>query len=872
MLLKVMGVLTVLVTAASALTFKIDVDGYDKRAADHVMAHIERSVSTLDRRIGDIESDLRLVTENGHLQSYLDTGTQQDISDMTRDFSTFVKIKQIYDQARYIDETGMERVRVDLAEGGTKVTTADKLQNKGTRYFFTDTMKLGAGEVFISPFDLNIEGSQIEIPYKPMVRLATPLFGTSGQRRGIVILNYLGIDLLQHVGASPDNGNVFVELLNRDGYWLKSQNPKQEWGFMFDDKKQSFATDHPEVWLRMQDVAVGQMKSDGMLWTWARIYPLRGAMRTSSGTAKAAGASTSALASQDYYWTAVSQTDIGLLAPARLDMLLLYAGLWLGAMTLVALVSWMIALRQGKLNKAQKTAQDALQRTELLLSSVGEGICGIDATGKTIFVNSAARQMFGWSADEGLGLDLHAHTHHHHADGRPYAPADCRLRATLQDGKQHHVVEDWYWRKDGSAFPVEFTAAPIKENGKIVGAVNVFRDISSRKETEASLWEAKERLEAAASAGIVGVWDWDIPNNRLIWDKVMYRLYGRCEEDFAGAYEAWASALHPDDRIYTENELKAALRGECEYSPEFRVVWPDGSIHHIKAASHTTFDDQGKPLRMIGVNYDQTEQKNIEAMLEEGITKRTQELQKASRAAEVANLAKSAFLANMSHEMRTPMHQITGLAELIRRGELSPKQTEHLDKLAISCRNLTAIIDTILELTRVEAGQFDIIAAPLSLEELLDEVIATVRDKATAKHLRLVTEVGVVPGLLVGDKNMIRKALLNYVTNAISFTDVGSVMIRVKPLMEVAQELLVRFEVEDTGMGIAPEDLPRLFSIFEQVDMSSTRKFGGIGLGLAMTRKMAEIMGGEAGCESKVGEGSTFWFSVRLKKSATTDS
>lgn len=125
-----------------------------------------------------------------------------------------------------------------------------------------------------------------------------------------------------------------------------------------------------------------------------------------------------------------------------------------------------------------------------------------------------------------------------------------------------------------------------------------------------------DRLEAAASAGIIGVWDWDVVNNKLIWDKVMYQLYGLRESDFKEVYEAWISALHPEDKKFIDNEIQAALRGEREYEPEFRVIWPDGTIHHLKALSHTTYDEQGKPIRMVGVNYDQTEQKNIQINLD----------------------------------------------------------------------------------------------------------------------------------------------------------------------------------------------------------------------------------------------------------------
>jgi len=865
--IRVIGILVLFVTLGFALTFQIESAGYDERVIEHEMAHVERKVSVLSSRLNDIESDLHLVADNAHLNRYLKSGGQPELGELASDFSVFIKAKSVYDQARFIDESGMERVRVDLAPGAAVVIPPEKLQNKGSRYFFTDTMKLDAGKVFISPFDLNIEGKRVEMPFKPMIRLATPLFDAKGERRGIAIINYLGNDLLQRLNGEDGAESTFIELLNRDGFWLKSKHPEDEWGFMFDSKK-TFATEHPDIWRRMQGMNAGQVQIGRELWTWARIHPLRDSVNSSTGTAKAAGNSASAIKASDYYWIAVSRMNMDIWAPDRRNMLLRYAALWLGAFSLVVFVSWMIAAREGELLTARRAAESAERKTALLLTSAGEGIFGVDQTGNTTFVNPAARQMFGWAEDEGLGVDLHGQAHHHHVDGSPYLVEECPIYLTLQDGMPRKIDDDCYWRKDGSAFSVEYTTTPIKDGDRIIGAVNVFRDISSRKETEATLWEAKERLEAAASAGIVGIWDWDVPKNRLFWDKVMYKLYGLQQEDFSGAYEAWESALHPDDKFKANEEINAALSGEREYSTAFRVVWPDGSIRHIKAVGHTTFDDHGKPLRMIGVNYDVTEEKNLEQMLEEGVALRTQELYKARQAAEVANVAKSAFLANMGHEMRTPLHHITSLAQLVRRDPLSPRQTEYIEKLNTSCSKLTAIINTILELTRIEAGQFDVVEAPFSVTELLEQIFDAVRDSANEKHIALQAEVIGIPEMLYGSRSLLHTALSNYVSNAIRFTEAGSVTVRLKLLMEVGRELLIRFEVEDTGIGISPEDQARLFSIFEQVDMSSTRKFGGIGLGLAMTKKLAEIMGGTAGCESQEGKGSTFWFSVRQRKVA----
>ena len=448
----------------------------------------------------------------------------------------------------------------------------------------------------------------------------------------------------------------------------------------------------------------------------------------------------------------------------------------------------------------------------------------------------------------------------------PQAILDAH-RALLE---QHQPFRDFEYRIRDSAGNIRWmsiSGIPVNDRvGNFAGYRGVGQVVTERKIADVQLREAKERLEIAAFAGVVGVWDWDVVNNRLIWDKVMYQLYGLREEGWGGTYEAWAKTIHPDDKAHTEGETQAALRGEREYCPEFRVVWPDGSIHHLKAMSRTTFDGKGKPLRMVGVNYDVTEQKNVEMMLEEGIATRTKELKKARDAAQAASVAKSAFLANMSHEMRTPLHQIQGMAQLIRREPLTPKQTDRVEKLESVTRNLTAIIDTVLDLTKFEADKFDLVLKPFSPEELLNKVLASVQAQATTKHLQLVSAIDNVPALLLGDRGRLGQALLNYASNAIRFTEAGTVSIRLKLDAEFGEQVRIRCEVEDSGPGIDPQDLARLFSIFEQVDNSSTRRYGGLGTGLAMTRKIAEIMGGEAGCDSRPGAGSTFWFTVRLKK------
>ncbi len=248
------------------------------------------------------------------------------------------------------------------------------------------------------------------------------------------------------------------------------------------------------------------------------------------------------------------------------------------------------------------------------------------------------------------------------------------------------------------------------------------------------------------------------------------------------------------------------------------------------------------------------------------------ELQAALATAQAANQAKSIFLANMSHEIRTPMNGILGMANLLRRDGVTPTQARRLDAIDVSARHLLGVITDILDMSKIEAGRFELESAPVDVDSLLGNVLSIVSERGRAKGIRVQIESEPLPADLVGDATRLQQVLLNYATNAIKFTERGTVTLRTLKQEETARSVLVRFEVHDTGIGIPQEALPRLFSPFEQGDNSITRKYGGTGLGLAIARRLAELMGGKAGVETVRGEGSTFWFTARLTKAATSGS
>lgn len=442
--------------------------------------------------------------------------------------------------------------------------------------------------------------------------------------------------------------------------------------------------------------------------------------------------------------------------------------------------------------------------------------------------------------------------------------------------------------------PKSVLCLPIARQSKLLGILYLENDLATGAFTQAQLSaleilsaqiaislenaqlyqdlaESREQLNLALQSGQIGVWSWEMVNDQVEWDDQMYRAFGVSRETFNCTLESVLNRIHPDDRDYFTQTLSQSLADGGEHNLEYRVVFPDGTIHYIAARGCPFFNEAGQPIRMRGIVLDITERKLAEERRLELLQEQT-----ARAEAEAANRIKDEFLAVLSHELRSPLNPILGWSRLLRTQKLSAAKTaQALETIERNAKLQSELIEDLLDVSRILRGKLSLNTVSVSLTATIQAAIETVRLAAEAKSIEIKTSLDLHVGQVLGDSNRLQQVMWNLLSNAVKFTPSAGRVDVCLERVEIEHEALgmkqginsqvsyAQITVTDTGKGIHPDFLPYVFEYFRQADSTTTRKYGGLGLGLAIVRHLVELHGGTVQAQSR-GEGLGATFIVRL--------
>lgn len=503
-------------------------------------------------------------------------------------------------------------------------------------------------------------------------------------------------------------------------------------------------------------------------------------------------------------------------------------------------------------NQVQEKLQSLAQRLELATQSAGTGIWDCDLKAGITDWDDQSLRLFGVTREQ---YESGQHTWQSliHPDDYEEVMQSywAAIRLEAKFNQEYRII-----CPDKSIRYIQDNAIiTLDADGKPDHAIGTFNDITSRKLSEIKLASLAQRLELATKSAKIGIWEWNIKENTLLWDEQSYKLFGLEPRSETNPFNMWATCVHPDDLSIQMELLNQTNQHGMEYASEYRIIWPDQTIHYINSNAITLYDKDGTPMRMIGTNLDVTLRRQAEMLLK----RREETLSKANRELERAIRMKDEFLASMSHELRTPLTGILGLSEAMQYmvyGELNEKQLNALANIRNSGQHLLELINDILDVSKIEAGKLELVTQITSLNEICQASVRLVKVMAQKKQQAMEIEIDTQPVYINIDARRIKQVLVNLLNNAVKFTPEGGTL----GLKAHADEekRVVTIQIWDRGVGIGEEDQEKLFKPFVQLDSSLSRQNNGTGLGLVLVKRLTELHGGTLDLRSEVGRGSTF--------------
>ncbi|MEW5912640.1 MAG: EAL domain-containing protein [Thermodesulfobacteriota bacterium] len=543
--------------------------GLRQAAADH--AHLCRQVFW--NYLGESEGDLKAMSGQHELQAIMATSDPLARQGLARDFLAFARAKSQYDQIRLLGWDGQELVRVNQNDGSPAVVPPEGLQAKGQRFYLRDAHKLALGQVYVSPLDLNLEQGRIERPFKPVLRLATPLPDREGRPAGLLIINVLGEELFRRLRRAGQGAPGRLLMCDSRGYWLLAPQEDQAWGSVLPERKDyRFGQAFPQAWRAMAGADQGQVQTKEGLFAFVTVQPGRDGAETAAGSA--------ALRWKIVYW--VSAQDLWELQSRLWQKHLL---IYLAALVVIAVASWL-------LSQALVRRRRAEQEVAVLAKFPAENpnpVLRASADCRLIYANPA-------------GADLMARM-----GGREGGPLPENLLPACYKALKERRTVEFDLPVDNGHY--SFMAAPVHEREEIY---LYGRDVSDRVQAEQELRKSEAGLREAQRIARMGSWEFDIATGGLTWSHEIFRIFGLSPQEFAASYEAFLNRVHPDDRQLVQESVDKALKQDQPYSIEHRIILPGGGQRIVHEIGEVVRGEEGQPLRMVGTVQDITESKQAE--------------------------------------------------------------------------------------------------------------------------------------------------------------------------------------------------------------------------------------------------------------------
>ncbi len=765
---------------------------------------------TISMDISSVASDLMFLAKHVEEQGLPDELSYTDEKQIADEFLIFADKKGLYDQIRYLDQTGMEVVRINFSGGNPTEVTQRYLQNKASRYYFKEALKYDRGHIYISPLDLNIESDSIEYPLKPMLRFATPIYDRLGEKKGVIVLNYFGSRLINNFKRAAANIVDHVQLVNRESHWLSSPNSDDEWGFMFGHER-TFSAKHNFAWKAIQNSDRGQIQTKEGLFTFATVHPRSVALDSTLLAPKSDAKIPSA-----HEWKIISHISAKKLSATLPFFIQNHITLYMGMFFLMALVTWFLAHSQNR-HRLAEAQRDYEQRFRHTLENIDLAAIALNSYGEVTFCNDYFLGMTGWHRNEVVGknwLDQFV------PETLKDEVSDVIARMTTPEVFPSHY-ENKVKTKNGRLRLISWNnTLSYDTEGQVIGVTGIGEDITESKRTEEELRKLSRAVEQS-------------PSIVMITDKEGCIEYVNPKFTEVSGYSL--------EEVLGENPrfLKSGETSRDEYAHLWKSIFSGkgwrGELHNKKkngdlywesAAISAIRNPAGEITHFLSVKEDITEQKRLESEVEH----RNQQLARSQALAAMGRMASM-----IAHDLRNPLSSVKMTLQILGKqtGPTAQAENDELRQISLEqIRYMEEILSDMLTFSRPDALKPEWI----NIERVMDMAVSLSQRRIDEANIKLTTDYHSGLPTVSADATKLRQAFSNLITNAGQATE-GRVdpKIDIDMMLDLGQQGTgIRIEISDNGEGIELEDQEHLFEPF------FTTKAKGTGLGLAIVKRILD--------------------------------